>query len=107
MKIEIGTEQFATAERFMSNTNCPLAVALKKLFPGEEIKVGATNVDVGSKTNREFTGWSENGHFAAKVDYLIKCARLGDETPTFIVDIPGLELREEVIIPIEELCYSV
>lgn len=108
MKVEIGTKQFAAAERFISSTECPLAIALKELFPKEIVKVGADNVDVGSKLNLKFTGWSEAGNFGHKAQYFIQAAKDGEETPTFIVDIPGLELVEEVFNVVEEEpCYLV
>jgi hypothetical protein len=88
MKVIIGTEEFKKSSSFVSITNCPLAVALRKLLGPKEIRVGGFTISIEG-IDYSFKGWSETWcqSEADKVNEYIADAKAGKETPTFEIEI--------------------
>ncbi len=58
IEVEVTNEDFKNADNFMSISDCPLATALKRMFPGEYVSVGGTSVSLGAfKSNYKINNW--------------------------------------------------
>jgi hypothetical protein len=63
MKFEliVETKHYKNATEYMSVTECPLAIALKELFPTGNIRVGGYNIDLDYDIYDISENWFEFG----------------------------------------------
>lgn len=108
LKVTVTPEHFKKATQFIDNENCPLAVALKEMFPGKHIMVYVFDVFIEgfppttadedcSQTTHTLKGWSDTsyelgGLHSEKINRYIEYAKAGEEVPSFDVE----------LIPVEE-----
>ena len=86
MEIEITTKHFREASSFVSNTKCPLALAIKDVVPeGTDIGVGGEDVDIGDKYYLINPNWGRGEHTPTTINKMIWDAKQGIEIPTVTV----------------------
>lgn len=86
MVIEITTKHFREASSFISNTNCPLALAIKDVVPeGTYIGVGGSDLDIGDKCYLIDPNWGRGEHTPTTIGQMIRDAKQGIEIPTVTV----------------------
>lgn len=95
IKVEVATRHFKSALAYMSNSNCPLAQALKEKFPNSDPNVGSTMLNLTFNENgarheyKIVSGWlsSEVCEDLAQetCNNFINTALQGHETPSFVV----------------------
>jgi hypothetical protein len=84
--VDITPQDFREAKYFVSPWFCPLAIALKKLNPNEEISVGPTIADVGLQRYRIRSEWGVGSYSIRWIDDVIKRAKESlDGIPTVSV----------------------
>lgn len=98
MTIKIETRHFKSATAFINHKSCPLAQAVKELFPEYADVICITPKGICFlKPNPEyfpFSGWSENEETPMNIsliDTYIKQANKGLDIRTFYVEAPGME----------------
>jgi hypothetical protein len=86
MEIEITTKHFREASNFLSNTKCPLALAIKDVVPeGTYIGVGGEDVDIDNKYYLISLNWGRGEHTPTTIGQMIRDAKQGIEIPTVTV----------------------
>jgi len=86
MEIEITTKHFREASSFISNTKCPLALAIKDVVPeGIDIGVGGDDVDIDNKNYSIDPNWGRGKYTPITINRMIQDAKQGIEIPTVTV----------------------
>ena len=78
IQVQVKTRHYATASRYSSNENCPLAMALKEAGR-EDILVGSRTVSIGDDPYYISENWQRESGW---VDGRIQDAKMGKEQPS-------------------------
>lgn len=86
MKIDITSKHFREATFFISNTRCPLALAIKDIFPeGTYVGVGSNTVDIDEDIYGIESKWGRGEFTPTIITGMIQDAKQGIEVPTVTV----------------------
>lgn len=81
--VTIMPKDFKESNKFSCPFECPLAMALKRMFPDEEISVGSSSIHIGSKVYVIPSEWGWGKYSPTVIDNLIKGSRESlDQIPT-------------------------
>ena len=78
MIIEVKTEHFRNSPSYLSNDECPLALAIKDKLPDSVVGVGGYDVRI----NDEWYSFSDNWHNAIQIKQWMELAQHGEEIET-------------------------
>lgn len=98
MIVQVKTKHFKKATDFFDQEGCPLFQSLSEILPGKKIWIGGFIVKIDDKKyEMDKVFWVNPNHETGesqgeKTNRLIAQAKAGEETPTFDVEIIGLEI---------------
>ena len=85
MKIEVTTKHFRESTMYGDNENCPLAMAIKDMFPKDtSIDVGGWTAGIGKENYKISDNWA---NISFDIDEMISKAKNGEEISTIIVEL--------------------
>ena len=86
MEIQVTTKHFREAPNFLSNTKCPLALAIKDVVPeGTDIGVSGYDVYIDDKRYLISLNWGRSENTPTTIGQMIRDAKEGIEIPTVTV----------------------
>jgi hypothetical protein len=105
MKVQIKTKHYKESPGFLSNTECPLALALKDALPDSNIRVGGDYVKIDGKDFNIEKTWGY-GKTSFEINRDIREAKEGKEIETMEIEIN--EIKSQETPPVEvELGYMI